>query len=313
MAVLDFKEIPKAHIADGMQDTFELFARDFLNFMGYEILSPPDRGADGGKDLIVAERRSGIGGYSIVKWLVSCKHKAHSNNSVTPTDESNISDRVQANDCDGFMGFYSTLPSAGLTTILEGLKSRNNTEFLIYDREWIEGRLLISADGLELARRFFPDSFKKWERESPKPALIFDGEPSLKCHVCETELLEEGKHGIIVSWEGVNEDYSRAKNIEYIRWICKGRCDDVMRNRIRNINVNLIDRWEDIPDVAIPVKYIEWVMVIFNELHGGVEYSDEAFKNIKEFMMNIFPYISRHLTSVEKERMKELAMLEPWF
>ena len=48
MAVLDFKEIPKAHKVSGLQDTFELFARDFLSFIGYKILTDPDRGADGG-------------------------------------------------------------------------------------------------------------------------------------------------------------------------------------------------------------------------------------------------------------------------
>ncbi len=30
MPVLDFTEIPEAHLATGRQDTFELFARDFL-------------------------------------------------------------------------------------------------------------------------------------------------------------------------------------------------------------------------------------------------------------------------------------------
>lgn len=30
MPVLDFKEIPEAHKATGLQDTFELFSRDFL-------------------------------------------------------------------------------------------------------------------------------------------------------------------------------------------------------------------------------------------------------------------------------------------
>ncbi len=313
MAVLDFKEIPEAHVANGLQDTFELFAREFLESMGFKIISAPDRGADGGVDLIVEEHRHGIGGVTIVRWLVSCKHKAHSGSSVTPTVEQNIIDRLRTHNCHSFMGFYSTIPSSGLTTNLNGFKSNNNIEYLIYDKELIERCLLRSAEGLELARRFFPMSFREWERESPKPALLFDGEPSLKCHVCETELLEEGKRGIIVSWEGINEDYSSTKKIEYIQWICKGRCDDVMKNRIRNLNSNLIDRWEDIPDVAIPAKYIEWIMAIFNQLHGEKGYSDEAFKNIKGFMINIFPYISRHLTSEEKERMKGLAMIEPWF
>ncbi len=74
MPRLDFKEIPQANLASGEQDTFELFARDFLETLGYEIISEPNRGADSGKDLIVLETRIGIGGKSFVKWLVSCKH-----------------------------------------------------------------------------------------------------------------------------------------------------------------------------------------------------------------------------------------------
>ena len=73
MTVLNFKEIPEAHIASGLQDTFELFARDFLDFMGYRIITDPDRGADGGKDLIVEESRTGVGGETKIKWLVSCQ------------------------------------------------------------------------------------------------------------------------------------------------------------------------------------------------------------------------------------------------
>ncbi len=71
MPVLDFKEIPEAHKATGFQDTFELFARDFLSLIGYKIISHPNRGADGGADLIVEEKRTGVGGETIVKWLVS--------------------------------------------------------------------------------------------------------------------------------------------------------------------------------------------------------------------------------------------------
>ena len=45
--ILDFKEIPEANRGTGLQDTFELFARDFLAFMGFRIVQDPDRGADG--------------------------------------------------------------------------------------------------------------------------------------------------------------------------------------------------------------------------------------------------------------------------
>lgn len=37
MSAINFKEIPEAHLGGGMQDTFELFARDFLSHLGYKI------------------------------------------------------------------------------------------------------------------------------------------------------------------------------------------------------------------------------------------------------------------------------------
>ena len=115
MPQLDFKEIPQANLASGEQDTFELFARDFLDLYGFEVLSGPDRGSDLGRDLIVLERRTGVGGETQVRWLVSCKHKAHSGQSVGLSDEQDISDRLRAHGCNGFIGFYSTLPAASLT------------------------------------------------------------------------------------------------------------------------------------------------------------------------------------------------------
>lgn len=112
--ILDFKEIPEAHIANGEQDTFEMFARDFFEELGFKIVIGPDRGADGGRDLIIEEEREGILGNSNIRWLVSCKHKVHSGKSVTDKDECDINDRMNSNKTDGFIGFYSTLPSAAL-------------------------------------------------------------------------------------------------------------------------------------------------------------------------------------------------------
>ena len=167
MPSLDFKEIASAK-ADkenpGEQDTFELFAREVLELVGYHIVSSPDRGPDDGKDLIVEERRSGVGGETVIRWLVSCKHKAFSGGSVTPTDETNINDRLATNSCTGFLGFYSTLPSSGLGNIISAI-----SESQVYDRERIEGFLLASAEGLQIVRRFFPASYENWN-SSPNRA-----------------------------------------------------------------------------------------------------------------------------------------------
>lgn len=37
--ILNFKEIPQANQGDGLQNTFELFARDFLEILGYELFN----------------------------------------------------------------------------------------------------------------------------------------------------------------------------------------------------------------------------------------------------------------------------------
>jgi hypothetical protein len=71
MPIIDFKEIPRGNIADGQQDQFEFFAREFLDLLDYRIVSGPSRGADGGRDLIVEELRTGPGGETKIRWLVS--------------------------------------------------------------------------------------------------------------------------------------------------------------------------------------------------------------------------------------------------
>ena len=106
MAVIDLKEIPEAHIADGDQDRFELFARDFLEALGFRIIQGPGRGADRGRDLLVGEAIGGTVTATERIWLVSAKHKAHSGRSVSDADEIDPIGRVRRFGADGFMPFY---------------------------------------------------------------------------------------------------------------------------------------------------------------------------------------------------------------
>jgi hypothetical protein len=68
----------------------------------------------------------------------------------------------------------------------------------------------------------------------------------------------------------------------------------------------LIDAWEDIDDLIIPMTFLRWVLVSFNEFHAGMTYSEEAFKNAKQLLLNIFPLVSRDMTELEKERIRSL-------
>lgn len=302
MPILDFKEIPEAHKSSGLQDTFELFARDVLSFMGYIIITEPDRGADGGVDLIIEEKRIGVGGETIIRWLVSCKHQAFSGKSVSPTVESNIRDRIETHKCNGFIGFYSTLPSSGLSTNLEGMKDK--FDYQIFDKEKIEKELLHSSDGLQIAERYFPKSLNEWKTENPKPAKLFIDNPSLKCKVCKKELLTNNYGNLISIWKKLDDN--GVEHIEHVFWTCKGYCDNKISSTIDD---ELINRWEDISDVMIPTTFIRWIMSTLNEHRNGVVYSDEAFENLKEFILQIFPHISRELTTKEKERLSLLGMI----
>ena len=164
MPILEFKEIAQGNNADGEQDSFELFARDFFKYLGYEIIGEPDRGSDNGCDLVIEETLVGIGRKETFRWLVSCKHYAHSakGTAVGTGHEQGITDRIKSNDCKGFIGFYSTLPSSGLTQKLEGL---DELEVQIFDKEKIETTLLKpnDDDAKTIALRYFPLSSNKWE------------------------------------------------------------------------------------------------------------------------------------------------------
>jgi hypothetical protein len=83
MAILDFKEIPPPvklpagytdeHSALALDD-FEKFSQDFFQtIFDAKIIEAVSRGRDGGRDLIVEVNANGLS----VRWMVSCKHKAH--------------------------------------------------------------------------------------------------------------------------------------------------------------------------------------------------------------------------------------------
>ena len=159
--------------------------------------------------------------------------------------------------------------------------------------------------GLKIVERYFPTSFSKWKVENPNPAKVFSDEPSLRCKVCDKELLAEGKSGIITFWQDMKKgDYSKPDNIRQVFWTCRGHCDRVLKDHMRG--TDLIDKWEDIADVTLPPVYAQWIMSTFNELRCGVVYSDEAFGAPKEFMLNIYPFVVRHPSEKDKERISDL-------
>ncbi len=177
--MIDFKEISPAN-GSVNQDKFEQFARDFLLASGYSIIEDPNRGADGGIDIKVKDIRKGVGNTEVFL-LVSCKHNAHSGESVTANMEQDLQDRVSRHGCSGFIGFYSTIANNSLVSKLRDLKTLEKiSEFVLYDNSKIESHILKIQDGKQLFRRYFPGSYGKWkegfetaEKEEPVKRDIF--------------------------------------------------------------------------------------------------------------------------------------------
>ncbi|MBZ0287167.1 MAG: restriction endonuclease, partial [Anaerolineae bacterium] len=317
------------HTNSGQQDNFELFARDFLEYRGYKIISQPGRGADGGADLIVEEVRTGIGGETNVKWLVSCKHFAHSGNSVTPSLEQDILDRVRSKGCSGFIGFYSTLPSSALIQRLEGLKVQ--IEHQLFDAPKIEKLLLESNTGVELASRYFFNSMKSWKQNNPSPVNIFSDAESLKCMNCGDELLLEEPRGIIVvlrkiDWPDNDDDLLSEDDwpvseeppiteILDVYWCCKGECDKNLKRQYQLLYPKTADSWMDIPNLCIPTVYIKMVLATINRLYAKERYlyTTQAIEKMKSLIAEIFPYVVRELTEKEKREVASLMTLPSSF
>ena len=308
--LLDFREIPQANVGGGLQDTFELFTRDFLAYLGYRIVQDPDRGADGKKDLIVDEIIKGITSEYTIRWLVSCKHYAHSGAAVKDSDEINISERLKQHSCDGFMGVYSTLAATSLTGLLSGIKN-----YQIFDREKIESRLLSNIEGYRLAARYFPQSFKKYQVEHPEPATIFSDQEPLVCEWCGKNLFLETVHGNYVCLQSPPFDddgkYIEGDGtIKKIYFCCK-QCDRYLSEKYRK--EGLWDAgWYDIDDLLIPTIWIKKLMAFLNTIQEGDGLDKDAFESMKHMFLATFPHISRHLTEKEKKRVISLFRFEDY-
>ena len=302
--ILDFKEIPQANLGNGLQDTFELFTRDFLQYLGYRIVSNPDRGADGKKDLIVDEVIPGITSEYTIRWLVSCKHYAHSGAAVKDSDEINIKERLEQHGCDGFMGVYSTLPATSLSGLLTGIKNKT-----IFDHEKIESMLLRDAEGQHLASRYFPKSYSNFRIENPVPAELFSDAKSIHCEVCGADLLAGTEKGIYITLTPFREFDDNGNvvfednQIKEIHFACKGECD---RKLCAPFKSKYRDQWEDIDDLKNPSLWIKLLMAFINGIYNNDDLSEEAFKTMKQMFIRSYPYVARNMTSKEKEQVRTL-------
>lgn len=157
--MLDFKELSK----DG--NDLELLVREILLTKGYNV-QWSGKGPDGGKDLICIENRESEFLADSKVWLIQCKHKAHSGNSVGIEDLDDIVDSCNHHQAKGYLLICSTYPSSKVIERLEGITTnpKNDIEATYWDAVKIE-QILSTPRLWKIAQRFFPNSSKNssWE------------------------------------------------------------------------------------------------------------------------------------------------------
>ena len=301
--MIDFKEI-----SDG--ETWELFARDFLTELGFFIESSPDRGSDAGKDMLVTENLAGKLGRYRFKWLVSCKHNAVSGKAVNEDDEKNILERLESFAADGFIGFYSTVPSSALNSRLAQFRGGGKIkDYRIFDHKSIESHL-IQVGYSVLLMRYFPQSYKIIR---PLHLITHDYMP-VECHICKKDLLkilyEVRYEGNIIFARPAVGHSTKTTPIETIYFVCKNPCYDLLMDRLRSRRERTT--WNDISDVAIPMYFLRFVLSIMNQIRNEeIAFSDGAFEQLKTFIIAMSQKVLRETTPIEKERIETLVMLGP--
>lgn len=293
-------------------ERWEAFARDFLDELGFTIESAPGRGADQGKDLLVIEQLPGRLGSYFMRWLVSCKHFAVRGASVRESDEPNILERMKSFAAEGFLGFYSTLPSSGLNTRLASLKREGSIrDYRCFDGKLIENYCLRIGYS-KLLVRFFPESYK----QIAPIHTVSDRYLPLDCHSCARDILpqlfaKDANAVAVLAYVHKLEDDGK-NHIKDVYWACKGDCDRKLQHSVHEIH-GFITGWEDIGDLVIPAWFLRFLFATINRLIKGIDlYEGDSWEKERYFLTAVAQKVMREMTDRERERVGQLLNIPEW-
>ena len=154
--MLDFKEL------DVSGNDLELLVRELLYNMGLEVYWS-GIGPDCGRDLLCIEKYNSLFKESSRRWLVQCKHNAHSGKAVGIQELGNqgaVINSCYAFDASGYLLVCTTFPSSAVVQILEKINDTKLISTVFWDAKTLERHLLVPANW-HLVNRFFPQSSKR--------------------------------------------------------------------------------------------------------------------------------------------------------
>jgi len=160
--IIDFTELVSAVPGERLEE----LARQIGRRKGLS-LTWSGRGPDGGRDLLFTEILSGPLSSEKITWLVSCKDKAKSGNSVSESDLPcpGIKDKVAQHKANGFLLVTTTTVSTGAKALLDSLdkSSGGDIHTLVWDSSELTA-MLLEPSNHDLLMQFLPQSYQRAKR-----------------------------------------------------------------------------------------------------------------------------------------------------
>lgn len=163
--MLDFKELSQ----NG--DDFELLVRELLYNKGLEVYWS-GKGPDGGKDLLCIETYKSNFKSITKRWLIQCKHNAHSGKSVGTSELGSIENSCLQHNADGYLLVCSTYPSSSVVSTLDGIEHNSKLTTSFWDYRTLERQLLV-PENWSLVNMFFPKSAQNLQWQISKIDTYF--------------------------------------------------------------------------------------------------------------------------------------------
>lgn len=162
--MLDFRELSQ----DGTD--LERLTREIFVNEGYEV-HWTGKGTDGGRDLIVVEKVKGPLSDFERKWLIQCKHKAHSGQSIGKSEANSLITDCERINATGYLMVCTTALSSGLIQAYKEISDKRELKIQYWDEVRLEDRLLKPCN-FHLIHQFFPKSsnrvgWKIYNSDSP--------------------------------------------------------------------------------------------------------------------------------------------------
>ena len=296
MNMFDFNEIP----AEG--ERWMLFAKDFMQQLGFHIESPPHRDPDGKYDFVAVEQVPGKFNLLPFRWLVSCQHKASTRTAVKESDEIDILERVLRCRADGFIGFYSTPISASLENRIAELKDKAQIkDYRLFDAKSLESYLTSPAFGRVVAR-YFPGYVKTYGVLH----LVGDEYLPIRCEHCNKDLLEavfnSGPQGVVVGLRRRKKALDEMEVVADLYAACKGTCDEQLQSKYCNGTTLDAAEWIEIFNLVSPPMFLERLMALVDRLgNDEVIFSPQALEKEKYLIRALAQYVLRDFADGERQ------------